>query len=150
MPNVEMSADGQLKAAEGSKSVEIDPSHPKVKELAKKLKGTNLGDKLERGRRGSPKTPKWERDLPGRPSRTEKMTAQGSGAKVRPNRGGEAVDTTSRGTASGTTGANDPRRKSDGKSRVDINLPKVNLPKIGDMSKPKKKPMKPGDKVEGK
>jgi hypothetical protein len=113
-------------------------------------KGTLAGDKMNRAIQGTPRTPKYERDLPARSLRTEKMSAAGSGAKVRPNRGGEAVDTTSRGTASGTTGANDPRRKSDGKSRVDINLPKVNLPKIGDMSKPKKKPMKPGDKVEGK
>ena len=150
MPNVKMSADGQLKPAEGSKSVEIDPSHPKVKELAKKLKGTNLGDKLERGRRGSPKTPKWERDLPGRPSQTEKMSAAGSGAKVRPNRGGEAVDTTTRGYTSGTTGENDPRRKADDSARVNVTLPKTNLPKIGDTTKPAKKPMKPGDKAKGK
>jgi hypothetical protein len=118
--------------------VRLNTASKDVKNLAKnpELKGTLAGDKMKRAIQGTPRTPKYERDLPGMPTKAEKGTG--------------VVETRTRGTSAGTTGVNDPRRKSDGKSRVNINLPKANLPKIGDMSKPKKKPMKPGDKVQGK
>jgi hypothetical protein len=112
--------------------------------------GTEGKDKITRAEKGTPRTPKWERGLPGRPSRTEKMSAAGSGAKVRPNRGGEAIDTTSRGTSSGTTGEMDPRRKGSKTTRIETTLRKPNLPKIGDTTKKVKPAMKPGDTVEGK
>jgi hypothetical protein len=103
--------------------VRLNTASRDVKDLAKnpELKGTLAGDKMKRAIQGTPRTPKYERDLPGMPTKGEKGTG--------------VIDTRTRGTSSGTTGANDPRRKSDGKSRVDINLPKANLPKIGDTSK---------------
>lgn len=128
----------------------VRPNSKAASEIIAGAKGTMLEEKVQRARRGTPRTPKWERDLPGRPSRTEKMSAAGSGAKVRPNRGGEAVDSTSRGTASGTTGEMDPRRKASKNTTIRTTIAKPNLPKIGDTSKKAKKPMKPGDVVEGR
>lgn len=110
---------------------------PSAKELSEGIpKGTEAKDKITRAEKGTPKTPKWERNDTAIPTRSEKGTG--------------AVDTTTTGYTSGTTGQNDPRRKADDSARINVTLPKANLPKIGDMSKSKKKPMKPGDKVKGK
>jgi hypothetical protein len=134
MPNVEMK-NGKLTTTKGSKSLILRPSNSGVKDIAKDLKGTTLGDKIARAQRGTPRTPKWERSETDMPIKSEKGTG--------------VVNTRTKGTASGTTGENDPRR-SGSDSRINVNLPKVNLPKIGDTSRPAKKPMKPGDTVEGK
>jgi hypothetical protein len=99
-------------------------------------KGTEAKNKITRAEKGTTKTPKWERNDTAMPTRSEKGTG--------------AVDTTTTGYSSGTTGQNDPRRKADDSARINVTLPKANLPKIGDMSKAKKKPMKPGDKAKGK
>jgi hypothetical protein len=106
------------------------------KEIVRGAKGTNLGDKARRAEGGTPKTPKWEREDTAAPTRGEKGTG--------------AIDTTTTGYVSGTTGENDPRRKPDDSARINVTLPKTNLPKIGDTTKPAKKPMKPGDKAKGK
>jgi hypothetical protein len=106
------------------------------KEVIAAAKGTVLGDKGETAERGTDRTPKWEREDTAKPTRSEKGTG--------------ATNTSTIGTTSGTTGENDPRRKGDDSARIDVNLSRANLPKIGDMSKSKKKPMKPGDIVEGK
>lgn len=97
-----------------------------VKEIRKAGKGTIIGDKADRAERGTARTPSWERGETGRPSQGEKGTG--------------VVDTTSRGTASGTTGEMDPRRKASKKTTVRMTIAKPNLPKIGDtIRKPKKK-----------
>ena len=134
MPNVEMKK-GKLATTEGSKSLLLRPSNSGVKDIAKDLKGTALGDKIVRAQRGTPRTPKWERSETDMPIKSEKGTG--------------VVNTRTKGTASGTTGENDPRRRGTD-SRINVNLPKVNLPKIGDTSRPAEKPMKPGDKAKGK
>lgn len=105
-------------------------------EVAAGAKGTMLGDKVERAKRGTPRTPKWERDLPAMPTREEKGTG--------------VVNTRTRGTSSGTTGEMDPRRKASKTNRIEMTLRKPNLPKIGDTIKKAKPAMKPGDTVEGK
>jgi hypothetical protein len=107
-----------------------------VSEVESATKGTILGDKIKRARTGTPRTPRWERNLPSMPEKSEKGTG--------------VINTTTKGTASGTTGQNDPRRKASSTNRINVTLPKANLPKIGDTSRPAKKPMKPGDTVEGK
>lgn len=109
---------------------------PQASEVEAATKGTILGDKIKRARTGTPRTPKWERTLPSMPEKAEKGTG--------------VINTTTRGTAAGTTGQNDPRRKASSTNRINVTLPKANLPKIGDTSRPAKKPMKPGDTVEGK
>lgn len=114
----------------------VPMSIPQVSEIAKEAKGTILGDKVKRAQAGTPRTPKWERDLPSMPIRSEKGTG--------------VIDTRTKGTASGTTGENDPRRKASTVNRIETSLRRPNLPKIGDTSRPAKKPMKPGDTVEGK
>lgn len=97
-----------------------------VDEIAAGAKGTILGEKVERAKRGTPRTPKWQRGETGRPTTGEKGTG--------------VVDTTSRGTASGTTGEMDPRRKASKKTTVRMTIAKPNLPKIGDtIRKPKGK-----------
>jgi hypothetical protein len=105
-------------------------------EVAQGAKGTMLGDKVERAKRGTPRTPKWERENPSMPTRSEKGTG--------------VIDTTTKGTAAGTTGEMDPRRKASKTKTIRTTLAKTNLPKIGDTSKKAKKPMKPGDVVEGR
>jgi hypothetical protein len=112
------------------------PSSPEAGEVAAGAKGTMLGDKVERAKRGTPRTPKWERENPSMPTRSEKGTG--------------VIDTTTRGTAAGTTGEMDPRRKASKTTTIRTTLAKTNLPKIGDTSKKAKKPMKPGDVVEGR
>lgn len=90
---------------------------PLVKEIRKASKGTLLGEKIDRANAGTPRTPNWEREAPDRPSRGEKGTG--------------VIDTTTRGTRTGTTGEMDPRRKADNKSRIDVSLvsPNKNLGK---------------------
>jgi hypothetical protein len=109
---------------------------PLTRELAKKVRGTILGDKLDLGMRGTPRTPKPEREVTAAPTRGEKGTG--------------VIDTRTKGKIGGRAPGESPTAKSSKTSRVNVNLPKANLPKIGDMSKPKKKPMKPGDVVKGK
>jgi hypothetical protein len=95
-------------------------------EIRKKAKGTIIGDKADRAEGGTARTPKWMRGETGRPTTGEKGTG--------------VVDTTSRGTASGTTGEYDPRRKGSKKTTIRMNIAKPNLPKIGDtIRKPKGK-----------
>lgn len=97
-----------------------------VQEIRKAGKGTIIGDKADRAERGTARTPKWQREETGRPTMSEKGTG--------------VVDTTSRGTNAGTTGANDPRRKGSSKETIRMRIAKPNLPKIGDtIRKPKKK-----------
>lgn len=109
---------------------------PQVSEIERATKGSILADKIKRARTGTPRTPKWERGNPSMPTRGEKGTG--------------VIDTSTKGTAAGTTGEMDPRRKGSKSNRIETTLRKSNLPKIGDMSKAAKKPMKPGDVVEGK
>lgn len=99
-------------------------------------KGTEAKDKITRAEKGTTRTPKWERENPSMPTRSEKGTG--------------VVDTRTKGTAAGTTGEMDPRRKGSKSNRIETRLLKSNLPKIGDTSKKAKKPMKPGDVVEGR
>jgi hypothetical protein len=96
-------------------------------------KNTIVGDKVRRAIKGTPRTPKWEREAPSMPTRSEKGTG--------------VVDTATRGTASGTTGEMDPRRRGSETTRIETTLRRPNLPKIGDTIKPAKKPMRPGDTV---
>lgn len=111
----------------------VPMSIPQVSEIAREAKGTILGDKVKRAKAGTPRTPKWERDLPSMPTRSEKGTG--------------VIDTRTKGTAAGTTGENDPRRKASSVNRIETSLRRPNLPKIGDTIRPAKKPMKPGDTV---
>jgi len=114
----------------------VRPTSPAAAETEQGAKGTLLGDKVKRARTGTPRTPRWERSLPSMPEKSEKGTG--------------VINTATKGTAAGTTGQNDPRRKASSTNRINVSLPKTNLPKIGDTSRPAKKPMKPGDTVEGK
>lgn len=123
------------------------------KEIRKAAKGTIVGDKMDRAATGTSRTPEYERGEVARSSRSERMSAPGSGEKLTSftgSRGGEAVDTTTRGTNSGTTGEMDPRKKASKTNVVRTGLYRVTLPKIGDMSSKPKKRMKPGDKLEGR
>lgn len=112
------------------------PFSPEAKSVAEGAKGTMLGDKVKRAQQGTPRTPKWERDNPAMPTREEKGTG--------------VVNTRTKGTASGTTGEMDPRRKASSKTTIRTTIAKTNLPKIGDTSKQAKKPMKPGDVAKGR
>jgi len=114
----------------------LPSNSPAASETEQATKGTILGDKIKRARTGTPRTPSWERSLPSMPEKSEKGTG--------------VINTATKGTAAGTTGQNDPRRKASSTNRINVTLPKANLPKIGDASRPAKKPMKPGDTVEGK
>ena len=107
---------------------------PLFEEIRKGNKGNILGEKMDRAKAGTPRTPKWERGEVAPADRSQKGTG--------------AIDTTSRGTRTGTTGELDPRKKASSKTRVRTRIDRVNLPKIGDMT-PKKR-MKPGDKLEGR
>jgi hypothetical protein len=98
--------------------------------------GTEGKEKITRAEKGTTRTPKWERENSAMPTRAEKGTG--------------VVDTRTKGTASGTTGEMDPRRKGSKSKRIETRLRKANLPKIGDTSKKAKPAMKPGDTVEGK
>jgi hypothetical protein len=116
--------------------VAVPPTSGDVLELEESTKGSIVADKIRTARTGTPRTPKWERDLPSMPTREEKGTG--------------VIDTRTRGTSSGTTGANDPRRKASKTTRIEQRLRRPNLPKIGDTVKKAKPAMKPGDTVEGK
>lgn len=121
MPNVEMK-DGELVAVPGSNSINLRPSNSGVKEIASKLKGTVLGDKMARAQRGTPRTPKWERDEASKPSISEKGTG--------------VIDTASSGTNAGTTGEMDPRRKASKKTAVRMTIAKPKLPDTANPNRP--------------
>jgi hypothetical protein len=94
---------------------------PLTQELAKKVKGTILGDKIDLAVKGTPRTSKPEREATSAPTRGEKGTG--------------VIDTRTRGTRSGRAPGESPTTKSSKTSRVDVNLRKANLAKIGDTSK---------------
>jgi hypothetical protein len=128
---------GGEKTKDGKKTqgVKVRPGSADANTVSKGAKGTIVEDKIKAGA-GTPRVAPWNKDKPARPTRGEKGTG--------------VIDTQTTGAPFQSTGESDPRRKGSSSKRIDTRLRKANLPKIGDMSKPKKKPMKPGDVVEGK
>lgn len=111
----------------------VRPDSSAASEVEQATKGTILGDKIQRARKGTPRTPKWERGDVSRPAKSEKGTG--------------VINTSTRGTAYGTTGEMDPRRIGSKTNRIEQRLRRPNLPKIGDTTRKANKPMKPGDTV---